>query len=121
MGWLSRKKPEPVKPLPFCVDCKWMRPDRGSALKFAKCGHPQSRSFLNCYELVTGDSADADLLYCSVMRGLVGRCGAEGRLFEPMYIDLEAVHIETKTDQNRIKMLDNPKKGSYSRARTNHY
>src|SRR5260370_32830544 len=124
MGWLSRRREEKqekvelVAPLPpFCVDCKWIRPDLffeqgdGKRLTFAKCANPKSRINGPIF-LVTGNPEHKDMHFCTTERGsrVAGDCGPSGRLFEPMYIDLEAVHVETSpgdfSEQNRIKILD---------------
>lgn len=99
MGWLSRKKPEPVRSAVFCKDCRWIRPDTyrlfdaQNRLEHAKCGNPNSIHRSSLY-LVTGSEEAA--IHCTVERGPFGNncCGPEGRWFEPMYIDLEAVHTE---------------------------
>jgi hypothetical protein len=94
--WSLRKKtaPEPERPIPHCRDCRWVLPSEDGGLKFAKCGHVAAGYNDDRLDLVTGNPKDRKQFYASVARGSAGVCRPEGRLFEPMYLDLQPVHSE---------------------------
>jgi hypothetical protein len=105
MGWLRRKKVEiekaeiVVSP-PFCINCRWIRYNNffqdEKRLTYARCANPKSRTNGPLF-LVTGNPDHKDMHFCTTERGsrVSGDCGPQGRYFEPMFIDLEAVHVET--------------------------